>query len=930
MITKKITALILVVVMTFGIVMAMPVNALAEEQQEEQPHEMPASLYEMPDNSGIKPMSLIKEPPIINSASALTPSLSAPGIFKLNLGITEAVGVGYITVTLEYELSNGQLVNKTLLWRAGIEGNFQPLTTGIHTLELTLDETFPAVEYNIVSIVLIDMLDNHAIYQRGATIINQDPGRMYEHEGTRSFPFNGAVTITSSPTNDITPPVLNNVELLTSSISVPGLLELSMDITEDGGVDHIGLGIIFTLSNGAPGGKNVYWESGGSKQPLKSGVHTVEFELDETYPIVNYTIAAISMYDTAGNQVYYYRGFEIYGENPDRMYDSYIRYGEGKYSIPFIGEFEVTDSPISDITPPKINSATILNKSPGAPGIIRVEMDIEEDTGVVLIGFSAVQTLANGKIFPKYFAWHTYDGIKQPFTTGVHIIDFPVDPTFASGTYEILSIGLIDVIGNEVMYVIGEESLGEDTRMMYDRFGRGQPDNYSFEFDGIIEVLNSLNIDLYAANGIAGLASQIANMPDGSVAVIDYGMSSMAANSTIAAASLFSAIAGKDKTIIFINDAFQWVFNGMDIKPENIKDINLSVHVRNLPGAYYGYSDEEMVTVISFGGNGILPGKAEIRVYTEYMLARHGITMGPIFFTLMDDDEALSDTLPAEIEGDNYITFEIERNSTYVLSTTFPDNSINIPPSLADMNLIRFIESLYQNIQGRKSDTGGMAFWLAGLKNGSHTGASTSGFFFFSPEYIGRGRTDVEFINDLYNTCMGRDADDGGMEYWLSQMAQGASRKLVLNSFLNGTEFRDRCAEFGVTLGRYEEIYEYADMGLGITTFVFRCYEILLGREAEREGLNNWAWHIIANRMPPTDVARHFVFSDEFVDKGLSNEEFLDILYRGIMDRAPDQSGYDHWMSVLVANPGEAGRHAVFNGFAQSDEWRGIVATFGL
>ena len=134
------------------------------------------------------------------------------------------------------------------------------------------------------------------------------------------------------------------------------------------------------------------------------------------------------------------------------------------------------------------------------------------------------------------------------------------------------------------------------------------------------------------------------------------------------------------------------------------------------------------------------------------------------------------------------------------------------PPPPLDPRLIAFVESLYENIQSRASDEDGMEFWVSGLQDGSHTGASTSGYFFFSDEYVGRNRTDVEFINDLYNTCMGRDADDGGMEYWLSQMAQGASRKLVLNSFLSGKEFVERCALFGVTLGRYE-VHEYADVG---------------------------------------------------------------------------------------------------------------------
>jgi len=254
------------------------------------------------------------------------------------------------------------------------------------------------------------------------------------------------------------------------------------------------------------------------------------------------------------------------------------------------------------------------------------------------------------------------------------------------------------------------------------------------------------------------------------------------------------------------------------------------------------------------------------------------------------------------------------------------------PPPTGDPQLIAFVVSLYQNIQGREPDSGGLEFWVSGLQDGTHTGASVSGFFFFSEEYTARNRSDIEFVNDLYNTCMGRPADPGGLEYWLDQIALGASRVLVLNAFLNGDEFKARCVLFGVEPGRFTNIdpNEFADMSLNITTFIFRCYDVFLGRVADREGLNNWTGHLINKVLTPTEVAREFVFSEEFIGFEYDDEEFLDAMYQGMMGREPDEGGYNHWMSILEANPGPAGRQAVFNGFAQSDEWKGIVADFGL
>lgn len=45
---------------------------------------------------------------------------------------------------------------------------------------------------------------------------------------------------------------------------------------------------------------------------------------------------------------------------------------------------------------------------------------------------------------------------------------------------------------------------------------------------------------------------------------------------------------------------------------------------------------------------------------------------------------------------------------------------------------------------------------------------------------------------------MGREYDQGGLEYWLSQMKSGKSRKEVLESFAGCKEFQDIIKSFGL------------------------------------------------------------------------------------------------------------------------------------
>jgi len=112
--------------------------------------------------------------------------------------------------------------------------------------------------------------------------------------------------------------------------------------------------------------------------------------------------------------------------------------------------------------------------------------------------------------------------------------------------------------------------------------------------------------------------------------------------------------------------------------------------------------------------------------------------------------------------------------------------------------LTGFVERLYVNILGRASDTGGMNFWRNGLSNGTMTGKIVSEEFFFSTEYIRRNRTNTQFVNDLYETCMDRSADIGGRNFWVNLLNNGYSRRFIMFEFLGSPEFREICRRYGI------------------------------------------------------------------------------------------------------------------------------------
>jgi len=233
-------------------------------------------------------------------------------------------------------------------------------------------------------------------------------------------------------------------------------------------------------------------------------------------------------------------------------------------------------------------------------------------------------------------------------------------------------------------------------------------------------------------------------------------------------------------------------------------------------------------------------------------------------------------------------------------------------------------------VLGRESDPAGLTFWNNSLANGRQSGSTISESFFFSPEYIGRNRTNEQFLDDLYKTCMGRPPDSAGFAYWLNRLELGVTRRNLMNSFLQSAEFRGICAQYGITVGRIN-LRDNADRNASVTMFVHRCYDVFLDRKPDTAGLNHWTGRILNNGVSGQRIAESFVFSVEFRNRQMSDEEFIRYMYRGMMGREFDTAGLNFWLGQMRRqSTNEQGRRVVFNGFANSPEFRAICARFGV
>lgn len=246
-----------------------------------------------------------------------------------------------------------------------------------------------------------------------------------------------------------------------------------------------------------------------------------------------------------------------------------------------------------------------------------------------------------------------------------------------------------------------------------------------------------------------------------------------------------------------------------------------------------------------------------------------------------------------------------------------------------------FVARIYDYVLNRTPGTEEINAWSAQLMNHNDCGANVGYGFVFSSECINRNLTNEEFVEILYNTFLNRTSDEGGKNAWVSQLDAGVDREKVFSGFALSAEFNELCGTYGIEAGDFSGnqnmlniLDHYRNRNADVTKFVARCYQKALGREYEVEGLEAWCKAILNGNNTPKQAAQSFIFSEEFVGKNLSNEEYVKVLYRTFMGREADEGGLAAWTEVL--DSGREDRAKVLDGFADSVEFADILRSYGL
>ena len=112
-----------------------------------------------------------------------------------------------------------------------------------------------------------------------------------------------------------------------------------------------------------------------------------------------------------------------------------------------------------------------------------------------------------------------------------------------------------------------------------------------------------------------------------------------------------------------------------------------------------------------------------------------------------------------------------------------------------------------------------------------------------------------------------------------------------------------------------------------IVEFVTRMYNVALEREPDKDGLDQWSNDLKYGTKKGADIAEGFYLSQELIGKQLSNEEYVELAYRGIMNRGSDSDGKEYWVTALDAG---CTYKAVVKGIVESTEFNNLCQSYRI
>jgi len=601
--------------------------------------------------------------PVVTKVTLKSTSVNKPETFQIDFDvIEEETGIKSIQVSLYSRKANDQYT--VFINTIKDYTDEDSLYSGTITLDFETTGVTPGTYY-VGNILIIDNAGN-----KGTYFDHYNVNGYYAHNGKSYLQLYGqqdatgaceivnGATLQVISTGDDIAPIVTEFDFATTSVAKKGTFDVKMTVIEDSAVSSIDM-IFEGYIKGAQIPLNINLPISDWTQV--DNIITATITLQDINPSGVYYLSQIRIHDTEGNYRYYHSDFHVnkrypMDDNGDYLFDE----NNTDYRCYVIEGKTITVESDGDEAAPVIKTITLQKTTVAKPGILPIALELASADEVKQI---QVVLRRNGQNEQEtYFYYKTFE---EKTALSSVVANFPIATDMNSDEYYLERLVLTDFAGNIRTYC----AYGTDYPYLVENNITYMWDQYDlsikapFTSNCMVNVADEFDVDFELALSNKNLLTRIQSMEEGKTARIFID------GKGIAKAEFFQAIQGKDKTLVFYNDNYQWVFNGQTVT--TAKDVQLKITFSMVDGSAYG-TDNQLLQ-LDFAANGELPGPANVRIKSDYTYEIFEMTESMYLYYLNPTTNELDYEKDSHIEylldgSDHWCQFDITHNSTYMVS----------------------------------------------------------------------------------------------------------------------------------------------------------------------------------------------------------------------------------------------------------------------
>jgi len=608
--------------------------------------------------------------PLVTKATFVTKSVDKPtsedatNNVQLKLSVVEeATGISRVQVGV-YGYKGGNTSPVLLFGKKIYEGDEDSAYTGDIVVDIPVSKTDASGVYKLGFIEITDNAGNKREYfdHYATTGYRKDSANKEyllcygEKDATNACYIDAnAATVTVKSNGDDTAPIVTGAKFLNASVERPGTIKLEFDVIEESKIKSVEVNYM-----GKKGNQDIMISAAPTDFEIIDGKIVTYMPVTEDNTAGEYYVESIKLLDTEGNERYYIFDYATYTYFIDEE-GSYIKdVGNENCKCYIENGATVNVKSNGDDVAPIIKKVTLKNYTVKKPGLLPMTLELKEADEVKKVSVKIRN--CNGT---EQDCIAVDKEFKERVKTDSVTVKMPIATASELGKYYIEEILITDYSGNERRYfdayyegkysVTGNKAYIPD---LYDNTKKAYLAKNKF-----ITLEDEFEVNFEVGLSNSKLISKIKNMPEGETGKIYID------GKGIAKAEIFEAIKGKDKTIVFYKNNYQWVFNGKDIT--SAKNIKLKVSFEMVDGSEYNTSGNLLKIV--FPENGELPGKANVRIKSDYTYDLYEMTEAMYLYYLNTDTSKLEYQNESDISylldgTDHWCKFDITHNSTYMVS----------------------------------------------------------------------------------------------------------------------------------------------------------------------------------------------------------------------------------------------------------------------